>query len=227
MSAQFCTAFCQWIQRDVQLAFRHPADMMQPLLFFVLVVCIFPLGISPETKLLHTIAPGLIWVSALLAILLSLGQLFARDAQDGTLTQFLLTPHYLSMMVLAKFIAQWWISVVPLLLLVPILGGILSLSWGEISVLWLSLLLGTPILILIGGIGAALTLNARGSSNILLPLLVLPLSIPVIIFGTSSVMNFNSQLPVAPLLWLLLAMLVLALTLAPLATAAALRLSVE
>ena len=217
----------RWIVwRDLILAWRRRADVLSTLFFFVIVVSLFPLGIGPETQLLRSIAPGVVWVAALLASMLSLGRLFANDYQDGTLEQLLLTPQPLYLIVLGKVLAQWLVAEIPLVLIAPLLGVQFDLSKETLLVLFVSLLLGTPVLSLIGSIGAALTVGLRGS-GVLISLLVLPLYIPVLIFGAgavdASIMGLNPQ----PNLSLLGAVTVLSLTFAPWATSAALRISLE
>jgi len=200
--------------------------VLSTLFFFVIVVSLFPLGIGPETQLLRSIAPGVVWVAALLASMLSLGRLFANDYQDGTLEQLLLTPQPLYFIVLGKVLAQWLVAEIPLVLIAPLLGVQFDLSKETLLVLFVSLLLGTPVLSLIGSIGAALTVGLRGS-GVLISLLVLPLYIPVLIFGAgavdASIMGLNPQ----PNLSLLGAVTVLSLIFAPWATSAALRISLE
>ena len=217
----------RWIVwRDLMLAWRRRADVLATLFFFIIVVSLFPLSISPDPRLLQSIAPGVVWVAALLASMLSLGRLFANDHADGTLEQMLLTPQPLYLVVLGKVLAQWLVSEVPLILIAPILGVQFGLSRNALSGLTLSLLLGTPVLSLIGSIGAGLTLGLRGS-GVLISLLILPLYIPVLIFGSLAVdAGINGASAEANLL-LLGAVLVLSLVFAPWATCAALRISLE
>jgi heme exporter protein B len=217
----------RWIVwRDLILAWRRRADVLSTLFFFVIVVSLFPLGIGPETQLLRSIAPGVVWVAALLASMLSLGRLFANDYQDGTLEQLLLTPQPLYLIVLGKVLAQWLVAEIPLVLIAPLLGVQFDLSKETLLVLFVSLLLGTPVLSLIGSIGAALTVGLRGS-GVLISLLVLPLYIPVLIFGAGAVDASIMGLSPQPNLSLLGAVTVLSLTFAPWATSAALRISLE
>lgn len=219
-------AFRGVLHRDLQLAIRSRSELINPILFFILVVSLFPLGIGPGPKLLAEIAPGVIWVAALLATLLSMERLFRTDFEDGTLEHLLLSPHGLSFLVLAKVLAHWLVTGLPLILISPLLGVLLQLPGGALPMLALTLLLGTPILSLLGAIGVALTAGlSRG--GVLLTLLVLPLYIPVLIFGTSAVAAAAAGLPASGQLALLGALLVLALTLAPFATAAGLRISVD
>ncbi|MDD2684614.1 MAG: heme exporter protein CcmB [Gallionella sp.] len=217
-----------WVvtRRDLVLAMRRRADVLTTLIFFVMVVSLFPLGVGPEMDMLRKMAPGVLWVAALLSSMLSLGRLFSADHLDGTLEQMLLVPQSLSMLVLGKMIAHWMVAGLPLVLMAPVLGIQFDMSAEAIGVLILGLLLGTPILSMLGAIGAALTLGLRGG-GVLLSLLVLPLCIPVLIFGTGAVDAVSSGLSVASHLSLLGAMLVLALVFTPWVTAQALRISME
>ena len=208
------------------LAWRRRADVLATLFFFVIVVSLFPLGIGPETQLLRKIAPGVVWVAALLASILSLGRMFGNDYQDGTLEQMLLTPQPVYLVALAKIFAQWLVSEVPLVIIAPLLGVQFGLSENTLAVTTLSLLLGTPVLSLIGSIGAALTLGLR-AANVLVALLVLPLYIPVLIFGAGAVEASIEGTSTQPYLLLLVATFVLSLVFAPWATSAALKISVE
>jgi len=214
------------ITRDLLLAFRHRGDLLSTLFFFVIVVSLFPLAIGPEPNTLRLIAPGIVWVAALLSSMLALEQLFAADFADGTLDQLLLSPCPLSLLVLGKVIAHWLVSGVPLVLMGPVLGLQYDLSTESLSVLLLGLLLGTPVLSLIGAIGAALTLGLR-NGGVLVSLLVLPLTIPVLIFGAGAVEATASGLGGEGHLSMLAAILVLALFFAPLAAALSLRISAE
>lgn len=214
------------IVRDLTLALRHRADVLTTLFFFVIVVSLFPLGVGPEAALLKAMAAGVLWVAALLASMLSLARLFADDFADGTLEQILLTPQPLPVLVLGKVIAHWLVSGVPLVLMAPLLGLQYGLEGAALLMLVVSLLLGTPVLSLIGAIGAALTLGLRGG-GVLVSLLVLPLYIPVLIFGAGAVDATVSGLGAEGQLSLLAAMLVAATLLAPWAAAAALRISME
>jgi heme exporter protein B len=216
-----------WIvRRELTLAWRRRADVMSTLFFFVIVVSLFPLSIGPETQLLRAIAPGVVWVAALLASMLSLGRLFANDYQDGTLEQMLLTPQPLYLIVLAKVFALWLVSGVPLVLVAPLLGVQFDLSKDTLLILTLTLLLGTPVLALIGSIGAALTLGLRGA-GVLIAVLVLPLYIPVLIFGAGAVDASVHGLSAQSNVSLLAAVLTLALVFSPWATSAALKISME
>lgn len=214
------------VQRDLLLAVRRRADVMTMGLFFVMVAGLFPLGVGPEPAMLRMIAPGVLWVAALLSCLLSLGRVFATDYVDGVLEQMVLGPHPLPVLVLAKVFAHWVIAGLPVILLSPILGLQFGVGGEMLDTLVLSLLLGTPLLSLIGAIGAALTLGVRGSGA-LVALLVLPLCMPVLIFGAGAVVSTASGIGAEANLSLLGAGLILALMLAPWATAAALRLALE
>src|SRR6266478_2711726 len=172
--------------RDLILAWRHRADVLATLFFFIIVTSLFPLGIGPELQTLQTIAPGIVWVAALLASMLSLGRIFGNDYQDGTLEQLLLTPQPAYLVVLAKLLAHWIVAELPLVVIAPVLGLQFGLSQNGLAIVVVSLLLGTPVLSVIGSVGAALTLGLR-AANVLVALLVLPLYIPVLIFGSGAV----------------------------------------
>lgn len=219
-------AFSALLQRDLLLAFRHRGELANPLLFFMIVVTLFPLGVSPEEPLLRKIAPGVIWIAALLAALFSLENMFRSDFDDGALEQIALSPHPLSVLVLAKVLAHWLVSGLPMLLMAPLLALFLAMPTQAIYALELTLLVGTPLLSLIGAIGVALTVGLR-RGGVLLTLLVLPLYIPVLIFATNAVSAAGAGMPVEGQLYFLAALLALALTLAPFATAAALRISLS
>jgi heme exporter protein B len=214
------------LRRDILLAFRRRSDVATTLFFFLIVSSLFPLGIGPEPAVLNSIAPGVLWVAALLAGMLSLTRLFAADFADGSLEQMLLAPQPLTLLVLAKVFAHWLICGLPVVLLAPIIGLQYALANDALFVLVFALLLGTPALSLIGAIGAALTLGVRGS-GLLIALLVLPLYIPVLIFGAGAVAASQHGMSAQAHLSLLAACSLLSLVLAPLATAAALRISVE
>ncbi len=220
-------AMLRWlVWRDVTLAWRRRSDALGVLFFFVMVLTLFPLSVGPETQLLQSIAPGVVWVAALLASMLSLGRLFAEDHADGTLEQMLLIPRPLYVLVLGKVLAQWLVCAIPLLLTAPLLGVQFGLSVEAPLVLMASLALGTPVIILIGSIGAALTLGLRGAST-LTSLLVMPLYIPTLIFGTGAVQAVIWGGSADANMRLLVAMLILAFIFAPPAAAAALRISLE
>jgi len=214
------------IRRDLILAMRRRADVLTTLVFFVMVVSLFPLGVGPELDMLRKMAPGVVWVAALLASMLSLVRLFSADYLDGTLEQLLLAPQPLSLLVLGKIIAHWMVSGLPLVLMAPVLGLQFDMSAQALWVLIATLLLGTPILSMIGAVGAALTLGLRGG-GVLVSLLVLPLCIPVLIFGAGAVEAVTSGMSVVSHLSLLGAMMLLALVFTPWVTAQALRISME
>lgn len=214
------------IHRDLLLAMRRPADVLTALAFFIIVVTLFPLGIGPEPQLLRTIAPGVIWVAALLASMLSLPRMFASDHADGTLEQMLLGAAPLGAIVVAKVAAHWLVSGLPLVLLSPVLALQYDVDNVSLATLPLTLLFGTPVLGFIGSIGAALTLGLR-SAGVLLSLLVLPLYVPVLILGTGAVDMASAGMNAEGHFLLLAALLVLSAVFAPWAAAAALRISAE
>jgi heme exporter protein B len=214
------------IHRDLLLAWRRRSDVATAALFFIIVVTLFPLGLGPEPELLRRIAPGVVWVAALLASILSLNRMFSSDLVDGVLEQMLISPMPLPLIVLARVFAHWVISGVPLIAIAPLLALQLGLAPDLLVVLVGSLALGTPILSLIGAIGAALTLDLRGG-GVLLALLVLPLYVPVLIIGSGALESAAAGQSAQPHVLLLTALLVLAVVFAPWAIAAALRISVE
>jgi heme exporter protein B len=217
----------RWIVwRDLTLAWRRRADILSTVFFFIIVVSLFPLGIGPETQLLRSIAPGVIWVAALLASMLSLNRLFANDHQDGTLEQLLLTPQPLFIVVLGKVLAHWIVSEIPLVLIAPLVGLQFDIPSETLWILVLSLSIGTPVLSLIGSVGAALTLGLRGG-GVLISILILPLYVPALIFGAGSVEASIMGTDPTPHLYLLGAFAIVSLIFSPWATAAALRISVE
>jgi len=214
------------LRRDLVLAYRHRGELLNPLLFFVLVVILFPLGVGARPQLLQAMAPGAIWVAALLASLLSLDHLFRSDYEDGSLEQLLLSHHPVALLLLAKVFAHWLVTGVPLLLAAPPLAVALGMPVQVLGVLLLTLLLGTPVLSLIGAVGVALTVGLR-RGGMLLALLILPLYVPVLIFASNAVEMAASGLPVTAQLHILLSMLILALVLAPWPLVAALKLSLH
>lgn len=212
-----------WImRRDLLLSWRHRSEVANPLLFFFMVASTFPLGLGPEPQTLRAIAPAAIWIAALLSTLLALDQMFRADLDDGSLEQLLLSPHPLAVLVLAKVVTHWLTTGLPLICLAPLLALQFGLSPSVLAVLMLTLVLGTPALSLIGAIGVALTVGLRGA-GLLLTLLLLPLYMPILIFGTSATDAVRHGLSWSAQLYMLAALLMLALTLAPLATSAALR----
>lgn len=214
------------LRRDLLLAGRRRGEVLTALFFFVVVTSLFPLGIGPEPALLKRIGPGVLWVAALLATLLGLPRLFAADHADGTLEQMALSSQSFALQMAGKVAAHWLLCGLPLVVLAPLLGLQFGLGGGELAVLTLSLLIGTPLLSLLGSIGAALTLGVRGS-GVLLSLLVLPLFIPALIFGAGSVEAQAAGLGVAGHLSVLGAMLALAVFFAPWATTSSLRIALE
>lgn len=224
-SAGISSIFLRVFRRDLKLAVRSAGQWLNPLLFFVIVVTLFPLGIGPGPNMLATIAPGVLWVSALLAMMLSLDALFANDFRDGTLEQMVLGGYPLSVVVIGKVMAHWVTSGLPLVLLSPLLGLMMQLPQGAYTVLVASLLLGTLSLSFIGGIGAALVVSLN-QGGVLLSLLVLPLTVPVLIFGSGAVSSAGMGLDIAAHLSLLAAIALLSVSLAPLAIAGALRVGV-
>jgi heme exporter protein B len=215
------------VRRDITLAMRRRTDILTTLFFFIIVASLFPLGVGSEKEILRFLGPGVVWVAALLASMLALERLFASDYADGTLEQMLLTPQPLSVLVLGKVCAHWLLCGLPLVLIAPLIGLQYGLDGTALAVMMAALLVGTPVLSLGGAIGAALTLGLRGG-GILLSLLVLPLYIPVLVYGAGAVTVSAIDLAdVQPFMALLAAFLILALAFSPLATAAALRISVE
>ena len=214
------------VWRDLILAWRRRADVLATVFFFIIVTSLFPLGIGPERETLRAIAPGVVWVAALLASMLSLGRIFGNDYQDGTLEQLILTPQSTYLVVMAKVLAHWVVSEIPLVVIAPVLGFQFGLSQNTLLTVMVSLLLGTPVLSVIGSIGAALTLGLR-AANVLVALLVLPLYIPVLIFGSGAVQATVTGASAQAWLLLLGATLIVSLVFAPWATSAALKISVE
>ncbi|MDP2562634.1 heme exporter protein CcmB [Psychrobium sp. 1_MG-2023] len=212
------------LMRDLKVAVRNKGDVFNPLIFFVIVITLFPLGIGPEGNTLTRIAPGIIWVAALLSALLSLERLFKNDYSDGSLEQMLLSPQPLFIMVFAKVLAHWILTGIPIILAAPLLALLLQLETNAYGAMLATLALGTPILSLIGAIGVALTVGIK-KGGVLLSLLILPLYIPVLIFATGAIEAAALGLPYSGHLAIIAALLVGALTLAPFAIGAALRVS--
>lgn len=222
MSPLFTAVFL----RDLRLAARRRIEALLPLVFFVVAVSLFPLGVGPEAQTLRQIAPGVVWVCALLATMLSVNALYAGDHADGTLEQMLLAPAHAIHLAAAKAAAHWVITGLPLILASPVIGLLFDMSSPALAALVASLVLGTPILSLLGGLGAALTLGLR-SGGMLLILIVLPLAIPALIFGAGAVSAVESGLSAEGHFSLLGALLLATALGAPWATAAALRISTE
>lgn len=221
LSAALCV-----VRRDLMVALRRAQDVLTPVIFFAIVVSLFPLGVGPEPKMLAALAPGVLWVAALLATMLSLPRMFAGDYADGTLEHLLLAPQPLAILVFGKVLAHWLLTGLPLVLLSPLLALQLQLPTEAVPALMGSLLLGTPVLSLLGATGAALTLGLRGG-GVLISLLVLPLYTPILIFGAGSVAAATTGMNTQAQFSLLGAFLVLALSFTPWATAAALRVSLD
>jgi heme exporter protein B len=210
------------LQRDLLLAFRNPEQLVNPLLFYLLVVTLVPLGVGADPQILRDIAPGIIWVAALLATLLALDSLFRNDLADGSLEQLALSPTPFALLIGIKILVHWLVTGLPLILLSPLFALLFLLSGDTAAILTLTLLLGTPALSAIGAIGAALTASIR-NSGALLALIILPLYVPILIFAADAVAATQTGLPAAGQLYFLAALLVLSLTLAPLVSAAALK----
>ncbi|HET7525765.1 MAG TPA: heme exporter protein CcmB [Burkholderiaceae bacterium] len=220
------SAFSAVYARDLRLALRRRIEALLPVVFFIVAVSLFPLGVGPEPQTLRVIAAGVVWVCALLASMLSVSNLYALDHADGSLEQMLLSGHPATMMAAAKAAAHWTITGAPLVLAAPVIGLLLDMSPKGLVVLVGTLLLGTPILSLLGGVGAALTLGLR-SAGVLLILLILPLSIPALIFGAGAVGAVDSGISVSGHFSLLGALLIITSLTAPPATAVALRIALE
>jgi heme exporter protein B len=214
------------VMRDLRLALRRKSEVLSAMFFFVVVAALFPLAIGPEPATLRQIGPGVLWVGALLASMLALSRLFEVDYRDGTLEQMLLSPHALWLLVLGKMTAHWLLAGLPLVLLAPVLGLQFQLSSDALSVLCITLLLGTPVLSCVGAIGAALTLGVRGG-GVLISLLVLPLFVPVLVFGAGAVQALETGLGAQAHVSILLALLLPALFFSPWACSAALRIAME
>lgn len=214
------------IRYEILVTMRQAFSWVTPLIFFVIVVCLFPLALGPDSVLLTKVAPGIIWVAALLAILISIGNLFRNDAQEGHLDLILLSSQPLTLIVLCKIFSFWVTHCLPLILMTPLLGVILNLNSHEIIILVTTLLLGTPVLCLLGAVGSALVIGIRGH-GLLLPVLIMPLYIPVLIFGTGAVLAVNSLYPISGYFAIMGALLLLSIAFAPLLTGVALRIGVN
>ena len=212
--------------RDLRLASRRRIDALLPLVFFLVAISLFPLGVGPEPQTLRQIAPGIVWVCALLATMLSVNQLFAADLADGSLEQMLLAPQPAIAMVAAKCVGHWLVTGLPLVVVAPLAGLLFDMSAPALAALLAGLMLGTPILSLLGALGAALTLGLR-SGGMLLILIVLPLAAPTLIFGAGAVGQHEAGLSASGHFSLLGALLIATALAAPAATAAALRISTE
>lgn len=218
--------FSTVVRRDFKLAFRQRGDWINPLFFFIMVISLFPLGVSPDAEQLRHIAPGVLWIAALLATLLAVDSLFRQDFDDGSLELLLLSPHPLFILVLGKVFVHWCVSCVPLILTAPILGIMLYLQGETLAVVVISLLLGTPVLIFISAVGAALTVGLH-KGGVLVAIIALPLYVPVLIFGTSAVQSAAVGDPYISQLAFLAGFLILAIAFMPFAIAAGLRVSIN
>lgn len=214
------------LRRDLLLAYRRRGEILTPLIFFVIVTALFPLALDPAPDLLRVIAPGVVWVSALLAAMLAQAALFGHDYEDGTLEQLVLSPQPLALLTLVRVAAHWLVTGLPLVILAPLMATMLAFPADALWALLAGLLLGTPVLSMLGAIGAAVTVALRRSA-MLLPILILPLSVPVLIFGARGAALAAEGASISGPLYLLAALLVLSLTLGPLAVAAGLRVSME
>jgi heme exporter protein B len=220
------TAFIAVFLRDLRLALRRRVEALLPIVFFVVAVSLFPFGVGPELQTLHQIAAGVVWVSALLATMLSVTGMYTSDHADGSLEQMLLSGRPATVVAAAKAAAHWTVTGAPLVVTAPLIGLLLDMSPPALATLMFSLLLGTPILSLLGGVGAALTLGLR-STGVLLILLIVPLCIPALIFGAGAVSAVDSGVAVGGYFSLLGALLIVTALTAPLATAFALRIALE
>lgn len=225
-NASLSGAFFALVRRDLLLAFRRRTELLFPVIFLLVVVSLFPLGIGPSMELLARISPGVIWIAALLATVISLDALFRSDFEDGTLEQFVISGHPLTLIALAKILTHWLVAGLPIVLLSPLLAVWMNLPDGTMGVMVVTLVLGTPILSLIGSIGVGLTISLKRGGQ-LLSLLVFPLYVPILIIATAAVMAAADSLPYTQFLGLLVAGLVTSLTLAPFAAAAALKISLS
>lgn len=219
-------ALAALLRRDLMLAYRSRGELLNPILFFLLVSVLIPLGVSPEPEVLSLLAPGIIWVMALLATLLSMDGLFRGDFDDGSLEQLVVSPHPLYLLVLAKVLVHWLVTGLPLTLVSPLLGLWMSLPSEGFLPLFLSLLIGTVTLSMIGAIGAGLTVALR-KGGVLISLIIIPFYTPVLLFGTVAVTSAIAGLPYTGLIAVLAALMALSMGLAPLATAGALKISID
>lgn len=219
-------AFSATLKRDLLVAYKRKNDLMNPFMFFIIVATLFPIAISPDPEQLSMVSAGALWIAALLASLLAMDNLFRSDYEDGSLEQLLLSPQPLYFMVLAKNLSHWLVSGLPVVLVSPLIAYMLNLPDDSYWALFLGLLIGTPVLSLLGSIGVALTVGL-GSRGLILAVITLPMSVPVLIAGTLAVQETQNGAPLVGYLAILGAMLLAAISLAPLASAAALRISVN
>jgi heme exporter protein B len=222
----FTGTFVLIFRRELGLLVRNRSEIANPLFFFVIIASLFPLSMSSEKAMMAAVGPGVIWVSAVLAIMMGLGSTFRSDREDGSLEQLLLSPRYLPVIALAKVAANWFATALPIVLASPFIAIAMRLSPEQIGILLLGLALGTPTLCLIGAVGVALTVGLQ-RGGLLLAILILPLYTPILIFGAGMVGNVAAAVPVTGQLYLLAALLVLALTLTPFAISAALRATID
>ncbi len=220
------SAFWIILSTDIAVSIRRPGGVFHPILFFIITVSLFPIAVSPDPEFLQKLAPGIIWVAALLATLLALDGIFRSEYDGGSLELLVLSPHPLTVLVMARVCAHWMVSGLPLILISALLGLMLNLPACAFAAMLVGLLLGTPAMSMIGAIGAALTVGLR-KSGVLLTLIIMPLYVPILIFGTRSIQSAGAQLNWIGPLYLLGAMLILCLTLAPFAIAAALKISLN
>ena len=218
--------FVQTMTRDLKMALRNPSSFLNPLMFFVISISLFPIAISPEAQTLSSIAPGIIWVITMLSVLLSLNSLFHYDYDSGVLEQMVISHHSLPLILLAKTLAHWMLSGLPIIILSPFLGMALFINTEGIYILVLTLIIATPCLSLIGLIGASLVVGIK-NSGMLLSLLILPLFIPILIFATSAVSQSQSNLPIDGQLYFLGFILILSLLITPFLSALSLKISLE
>lgn len=218
--------FFKTISRDLKMAFRNPSSFLNPLMFFVISISLFPIAISPESETLSRMAPGIIWVITMLSVLLSLNTIFHYDFDNGVLEQMIISHHSLSLILLAKTIAHWMLSGLPIILLSPFLGMVLFLDFNSIIILLLTLIIGTPCLSLIGSVGASLVVGIK-NSGMLLSLLILPLYIPILIFATSAISQSQSNQMIDGQLYFLGFFLVVSLIITPFLSAISLKISLE
>ena len=218
--------FLQTLMRDLKMALRNPSSFLNPLMFFVISISLFPIAISPESQTLSSIAPGIIWVITMLSVLLSLNSLFHYDYDSGVLEQMVISHHSLPLILLAKTSAHWILSGLPIIVLSPFLGMALFINTEGIYILILTLIIATPCLSLIGSIGASLVVGIK-NSGMLLSLLILPLYIPILIFATSAVSQSQSNLPIDGQLYFLGFILILSLLVTPFLSALSLKISME
>ena len=218
--------FVQTMTRDLKMAVRNPSSFLNPLMFFVISISLFPIAISPEAQTLSSIAPGIIWVITMLSVLLSLNSLFHYDYDSGVLEQMVISHHSLPLILLAKTLAHWMLSGLPIIILSPFLGMALFINTEGIYILVLTLIIATPCLSLIGSIGASLVVGIK-NSGMLLSLLILPIYIPILIFATSAVSQSQSNLPIDGQLYFLGFILILSLLITPFLSALSLKISLE